>query len=93
MAVLAVLTEYKKDRDKRDREQLRNMVIIALCIVGIFATILITMVKTNFKTDDEIIFQNLKSCPKSSVVDYREGEPFTVYKNKRVYLLKEGCKK
>ena len=88
---MTVLTEYKKQKIARDRDKFWSAVIIFFATVGMFAIIVFAAVENLLNARNEVIFENLKSCPKSSVVDYRQGEPFVNYQGKKVMIKKEGC--
>ncbi len=90
---MAVLTDYKKDRLKRERERAISGLIIFLSIMVIFGAILFTVIKNKPENArQEKIYENLKSCPKSSVVDCRSGKPFVLYRGQKTDIEREGCK-
>ncbi|MFA5340163.1 MAG: hypothetical protein WC332_00155 [Clostridia bacterium] len=88
---MTILTEYKKQRIARDRDKFHSAIIIALSVIGIFAVIIVSAVEQRLNARNEVIYENLKSCPKSSVVDFRQGEPFVNYQGKKIFIEREGC--
>ena len=91
-----ILGEYKKQKDKRDRNRFFNAVIVfcaATAVTGIFIILILAAIEKRLNPEQEVIYKNLKSCPKSSVVDYRQGEPFVLYKGEKIMIKREGCVK
>ena len=88
---MTIISEYKKQRIRRDEDRFWSAVIIFFCTIGIFAIIVFAAIENLLNARNEVIYENLKTCPKSSVVDYREGEPFVMFKGKKVMIKKEGC--
>ncbi|MDD5006335.1 MAG: hypothetical protein PHS33_07575 [Candidatus Omnitrophica bacterium] len=88
---MTILTEYRKQRIARDRDKFHSAIIIALSVIGIFAVIIIAAVENRLNARNEVIYENLKSCPKSSVVDFRQGKPFVMVKGKKIMIAREGC--
>lgn len=86
-----IISEYKKQRISRDRDRYHAALIIAISVILLFAIIILAAVENRLNASNEVIYENLKSCPKSSVVDYRQGEPFVRYKNKKINIAREGC--
>jgi hypothetical protein len=85
--------QFKKDRRKRERDKAISGIICFVCIFGIMAIVLffaIEHIRNTRRTT--LIAEHLKSCPKSSVVDYRFGEPFVNYKGRKVMIEREECK-
>jgi hypothetical protein len=88
-----ILTEYKKDRIRRDRDKAVSGIIAFACTVAIFIIVLLCACEHVFGTmKSTAIYKNLQTCPKSSVVDYRQGEPFVMFKGKKIMIEREGCR-
>jgi hypothetical protein len=68
-----------------------SAVIVFISTIVIFAIIIVSAVEQRLNARNEVIYENLKSCPKSSVVDFRQGEPFVKYQGRKVMIEKEGC--
>ena len=88
-----ILSEYKKQRDKRGRDRFFYAVIAFCAVTGIFVILILAAIENRLDPEQEAIYKNLKSCPKSSVVDYRQGEPFVLYKGEKIMIKREGCEK
>jgi hypothetical protein len=88
---MTILTEYRKQRINRDRDRYHAALIVAVSVIGIFAVIIMAAVENRLNAKNETIYENMKTCPKSSVVDYRQGEPFVKYKGKKILIAREGC--
>ncbi len=88
---MTILTEYRKQRIARDRDKFHSAIIIALSVIGIFAVIIIAAVENRLNARNEVIYKHLKTCPKSAVVDFRQGEPFVKVKGKKILIAREGC--
>ena len=88
-----ILGEYKKQKDKRDRNRFFNAVIVFCVVTAIFIILILAAIENRLDPEQEAIYKNLKTCPKSSVVDYRQGEPFVLYKGEKIMIKREGCEK
>jgi hypothetical protein len=67
-------------------------IICFFCIIGIFAIVLFCCCETWVNNNQQAIIENnLKSCPKSSVVYFTEEEPFVRYKGRKVRIMTETC--
>jgi hypothetical protein len=86
------LSEYRKQKTSRDKDKFYSVLIVAVSVILIFAIIILAAVETKLDSRNEVIYENLKSCPASSVVDYRQGEPVVFYKGRKVNIATEGCK-
>lgn len=77
-----------------DRHEAISGIIAFACIVGIFLIVLFCACEHVFGTmKTEAIYKNLQTCPKSSVVDYRQGEPIVYFRGEKIKILAEGCHK
>ena len=84
---------FYKSKHNPDSDKAFSALIISLSIIAIFAIIVFTVIKGKAEEDRlRLIAEHLKSCPKSSTVDYRSGEPFVNYKGIKVMIEREGCK-
>lgn len=88
---MRIISEYKKQRIARDRDKFWNAVIIFFCTIGIFVVILIAAVENKLNARNKTIYENMKTCPKSSVVDYRQNESSIMYKGKKRFIAREDC--
>ena len=76
-----ILGEQKKQKDKRDRNRFFNAVIVfcaVIAVTGIFIILILAAIENRLDPEQEAIYKNLKTCPESSVVDYRQDRKSVV---------------
>jgi len=92
---MPILSEYRKQKLERERDKFWSAVIVAACIAG---SIIITVVATvyqmreaRFRAKLDKIYENMLSCPQGTIIYYRGGEPYVMFKGRKIYIERETC--
>lgn len=91
---MTYLSEYKKDKIRRERQRNIDLIIIAVSLLVLFALLIFTHKVVNQRTEEAIrldkIKANLKTCPNRVVYDDKKC-PYVYVKGKKVFLELKGC--
>jgi len=88
------LSQFKKNKDKIERENNLWLLAIVIMIIFAFGIIIVANIRLNQPTEEaimgDVMLNNLKSCPNKVV--YGKGGNQYVYKGKeKIYLAWGGC--